>query len=86
MNKILNEKHQPIKDHRTDIPDVLVRIINKALHKEPAKRYKSAIDFAADLSVASDQLLEHPIKQETSEEERFAMVEVLDFFQNFPDG
>ena len=84
MNKILNEAHQPVRDHRTDIPQVLAKIVDKALNKEPAKRYKSAIDFAADLSIASDQLLEHPIRQETSEQERFAMVEVLDFFRDFP--
>jgi serine/threonine protein kinase len=86
MNKILNEAHQPIKDHRSDIPQVLAKIVDKALNKDSAKRYKNAIDFAADLSIASDQLLEHPIKQETSEEERFALVEVLDFFENFPSN
>jgi len=85
MNKILNDPHQPIKDHRSDIPSVLVRIIDKALHKDPKKRYKTAIDFAADLSIASDQLLETPLKQETSDEERFSLVQALDFFSNFPD-
>lgn len=85
MNRILNEPHQPIKDLRADIPELLIQIVDKALHKNAAKRYRSAIDFAADLSIASDQILEHPIKQETSEEERFALVEALDFFNNFPD-
>lgn len=84
MNKILNDAHQPIKDHRDNIPQVLGRIVDKALHKDANKRYKSAIDFAADLSIASDQLLEHPIKQETSEAERFSLIEALDFFQDFP--
>lgn len=84
MNKILNEAHQPVQELRHDIPDVLVRIVDRALQKNPAKRYKHAIDLAADLSIASDQLLEHPIKQETSEEERFAMIEALDFFKEFP--
>ena len=85
MNKILNDPHQPIKDHRSDIPGVLARIVDKALHKDPKKRYKTAIDFAADLSIASDQLLETPLKQETSDEERFSLVQALDFFTNFPD-
>lgn len=85
MNRILNEPHQPIKDHRSDLPDILVRVVNKALQKDINKRYKTAIDFAADISIASDQLLEHPIKQETSDEERFSMVQELDFFTNFPD-
>ena len=85
MNKILNDPHQPIKDHRSEIPSVLVRIVDKALHKDPNKRYKTAIDFAADLSIASDKLLETPLKQETSDEERFSLVQALDFFNDFPD-
>ena len=86
MNKILNEPYQPVKDHRADIPQVLSKIVDKALHRDSKKRYKHAIDFAADLSIASDHLLEHPIKQETSEKERFALVESLDFFENFPSN
>lgn len=84
MNKILNEAHRPITEHRSDVPGVLVKIVDKALSKDTSRRYKSAIDFAADLSIASDQILEEPIKQETSEQERFTMVESLDFFHNFP--
>jgi len=40
MNKILNEPHQPVKDHRADIPQVLAKIVDKALHKNSEKRYK----------------------------------------------
>jgi serine/threonine protein kinase len=86
MNRILNESYQPVKDHRADIPQVLSKIVDKALHKDSNKRYKHAIDFAADLSIASDRLLEHPIRQETSEKERFALVESLEFFENFPSN
>ena len=60
MNKILNEPHISIRELRTDIPQVLTKIVDKALNKNPEKRYRSAIDFAADLSIASDQILEEP--------------------------
>jgi serine/threonine protein kinase len=86
MNKILNEEAQHIKDLRSDVPDVLVNIVERALNKDPEKRYKHAIDLAADLSIASDQLLEPPLKQETSREERFALIEALDFFNGFPSN
>ena len=85
MNRILNEKHPPLKDLRSEVPELLSQIVDKALHKNLEKRYRNAIDFAADLSIASDQFLEQPFTQETSEEERFALVQTLDFFQNFPD-
>jgi serine/threonine protein kinase len=86
MNRILNEPHQPIKDLRSEVPKLLRQIVDKAIHKNPEKRYRSAIDFAADLSIASDQILEQPFTQETVKEERFALVKALDFFYNFPDN
>lgn len=84
MTRVLNSTHQPMRDHCADVPQILERIVDKALTKDLLKRYKTAMDFAADLSIASDQFLEHPIKQETPMEERFVLVEELDFFKNFP--
>ncbi|MDT8452632.1 MAG: serine/threonine-protein kinase [Gammaproteobacteria bacterium] len=39
--KIANEKHTPVKDLRMDLPASATRIINKALQKDPEKRYAS---------------------------------------------
>ena len=40
-HKIANEKHKPVREIRTELPASATRIINKALQKDPDKRYAS---------------------------------------------
>jgi serine/threonine-protein kinase len=47
--RIANEKHKPIKAVRSDLPASATRIINKALQKNPEKRYASGIEMARAL-------------------------------------
>lgn len=47
--KIINQKHQPIKSLRADIPPATTRIINKALQKDPEKRFDSAANMAINV-------------------------------------
>lgn len=47
--KILNELPHPITDVLNEIPSELVRIIKKALEKEPGDRYQDAEGFISDL-------------------------------------
>lgn len=47
--KIANEKHKPIKSVRADLPASATRIINKALQKNPEKRYATGLDMARAL-------------------------------------
>jgi serine/threonine protein kinase len=84
MNRVLNEPHTPVRDLRPDVPALLAKIVDKALAKEPGKRYKQGIDLAADLSIAFDTL-ESP-RQEVSDQERFLRVKDLTFFDGFPDN
>lgn len=44
---IIHEKHTGVRELRPDLPKNLTRIINKAMHKDPSKRYSNAKDFAA---------------------------------------
>ena len=45
--KIANEKHKPIKALRDNLPSSATRIVNKALQKNPEKRYASGADMAS---------------------------------------
>lgn len=48
-HKIANEKHKPIRDLRASLPASATRIINKALQKDPAKRYATGADMVTAL-------------------------------------
>ncbi len=41
MYQISNEKHPPVSEFRKGVPQCLTRIIDKALHKDPDKRYQT---------------------------------------------
>ena len=49
LHKILYSEPEPIRTLRADAPPELVRIIRKALAKDPDDRYQSARDLAIDL-------------------------------------
>ena len=47
--KIINQKHPALKTLRADIPSSTIRVINKALQKDPEKRFESALSMAQTL-------------------------------------
>ncbi len=82
-HRITEGKHTQVSDLRSEIPEVLERIINRALDKDLSHRYKSGLDMAGDLSLVFD-FLQQPQK-EISRQEKFDAVKALDFFQDFSD-
>ena len=52
MYKIANEDPVPVRKIRPEVPEVLARITQKALAKDPDRRYQACADFAYDLRVA----------------------------------
>lgn len=84
VNKILNEEPVPVRNLRPDIPKVLEDIVNRALCKDTENRYSMGLEIASDLSKAFDSL-EGP-EENINEEEKFAMIKQLGFFQGFPDA
>ncbi|MFE8070337.1 serine/threonine-protein kinase [Marinobacteraceae bacterium S3BR75-40.1] len=50
--RILNSKPRSVRDHRPELPPSAVRIVNKALQKDPQKRYKTAAEMAEQLDRA----------------------------------
>ncbi|UCG50491.1 MAG: protein kinase [Candidatus Latescibacterota bacterium] len=49
MYSILNEDPQPLAGMRTEVPVVFGRVVDRCLAKDPAERYQTAKDLAADL-------------------------------------
>ncbi len=54
--KITNEKHRPVRDLRPDLPGSATRIVNKALQKDPEKRYQTGQEMAVALSRGLEDL------------------------------
>ena len=76
LYKITNEDPAPIQEFRSDVPEILVRIVKKALEKDPSHRYQSSMDFAYDLRVAL-RGLKGEVKSEKSED-------IVDYVHNVP--
>lgn len=81
--KIANEEPAPIREIRSDIPDVLARITNKALTKDPERRYQSCADFAYDLRVAFRGLKGSGKKVKIKAEDVVDYVHSVPFFESF---
>lgn len=84
VHKIVNEDPTPMRQFRSDTPEVLEQIIRRALEKPVERRYRMGLDMASDLSMAFTHL-ERP-QEDISIKEKFERVKVLDFFRGFPDS
>ena len=84
IHKIINEKHPPMSTYRTDLPEILEKIVYHALQKNPEKRYKMGLNMAADLSLAFDYLEKPQVDIEI--QEKFNAIENLDFFREFSEA
>jgi hypothetical protein len=49
MYNITNEKHPDIRRYRSDLPNCVNNVINKALQKEAGSRYESGKQMAASM-------------------------------------
>lgn len=47
--KLINAPHPPLQDKRPDLPPALVRVVDRALAKQPDDRFASAAEMAAAL-------------------------------------
>ena len=82
--KILNETATPLKSIRPDLPDELVTIVEKAMARDPAKRYPAWYAMARDLADTFPQLEKYSF--EISSAEKFNALRKLDFFRDFRDS
>jgi serine/threonine protein kinase len=84
INKILNEDPIPIETLRPDLPDRLVEIVRKAMHKDPKVRYASWFQMASELANTFPQLERY--STEISSTEKFNKLRSLPFFREFRDA
>ncbi len=82
--QIQNKTHPPLKELRSDVPEVLVQIINRTLRKDPRDRYKNGLDLAADLSLVFDHV--NLFDEGPTGQEKHRLVKDLEFFNDFSDS
>jgi len=81
MHQIVYATPAPIHTLRKDIPEELEDVVAMALQKEPEKRYRSGLDFAAALTRVHQKLRAKITEIEKSEQ--FALLRQLKFFHDF---
>jgi serine/threonine protein kinase len=84
INKILNDEPMPLEQIRPDLPDKLVEIVKKAMHKDPKVRYGSWFEMATDLANTFPQLERY--SHEISSTEKYNKLRSLPFFREFKDA
>jgi eukaryotic-like serine/threonine-protein kinase len=71
----------PVHRRREEVPPALERIVDKALQKQPARRYRTGLEFAADLARVFEQT--ERVSRELVEQERFRRLRHVHFFRDF---
>ncbi len=71
----------PVHKLRAEVPPELERIVNRAIEKQPGRRYRSGLEFASDLAQAFQET--DRVHRKIVEQERFRCLRHLAFFQDF---
>lgn len=79
--KILNDSPVPVRKLRSEVPEVLTAIIDRALAKKLEDRYQSAQELGVDLTRAFESLCGE--EQEIALAEKFNALKALAFFKDF---
>ncbi|MGE5624798.1 MAG: CHASE2 domain-containing serine/threonine-protein kinase [Bacillota bacterium] len=56
MFKIANEPHAPVTVIRAELPDAVNAVLDRALQKDPTKRYQRGSEFAKDVRACAAQI------------------------------
>ncbi len=76
MYKITNEDPPSVRVIRPEVPEILEKIVRKAMARDPSDRYQTCMDFAYDLRVA--------LRGMTGTTRREKVEDVVDYVLNVP--
>ncbi|MEX0900621.1 MAG: protein kinase [Gammaproteobacteria bacterium] len=79
--QIVNQTPEPPSMYRSEVPEMVDRVVLRALEKDITKRYNNALAMATELSLAGSEL--ERLVSEVAEQERHALVKDLSFFREF---
>jgi hypothetical protein len=80
---ILHEEPPPMRGYRSDLPPELEAVVARLLAKQPAARYRTGAELAADLSRTFDYL--GSLESSIDDEEKLATIKALGFFDDFSE-
>ena len=81
LHQIVYATPPPIHTLRKDIPEELEALIAKVMHKDPDRRHRSGLEFAADLARVHQHL--RAAAPRVNDQERFTLLRRLKFFHDF---
>jgi serine/threonine protein kinase len=84
LHQIVFATPPPIHTLRPEIPEELENVTAMALQKDPAKRYATGLDFAAELTRVHQKLRAQ--YNRIDQQEQFSLLRKLKFFHEFSHG
>jgi serine/threonine protein kinase len=81
LKQVVNSEPEPLAEARPGIEPEIEAIVSRLMKKDPAQRYRSGAELAADLTRAHQAL--RSTQAGLDDEERFAVLRRLRFFHDF---
>lgn len=85
-HRITTEQPPSLRSYRPELSKHLDYIVHRMLRKNPADRYATGLDLAADLTVIFNNLEQGDYPYAQLERKRFEIIKNLAFFENFTDA
>jgi serine/threonine protein kinase len=81
LHQIVYATPAPIHTLRADVPEEIENVVAVAMQKDPARRYQSGLDFAAELTRVHQTLRQQYSR--IDQQEQFSLLRRLKFFHEF---